>query len=93
MPGQPFDVSHKPTPEEIAALKVAHRAAVRATAVARGHVDHGDLQELQADHSDAEVEAWLAEHYRTPEGQREMTAAGKGGQDPAMLARLVMRGR
>lgn len=73
--------------------KARRRQEVRGLAVARGHVDHGDLRELRRDHDDDELTAFLAEHYATTEGRAEASKAGKGGVDPQTLARLVVGGR
>ncbi len=71
----------------------AAKGKVLAKIKSRGHVDHGDLDELRKDLNDDEVTDILAAHFRTPEGQTEMAKAGRGGMDPKELARLVVKGR
>lgn len=82
-----------PPGQDKEAYRAQRRAVIKAQAVARGHFNHGDIQDLRRDHSDDEISDLLAGHFATPEGQLEMAKAGRGGADPRELARLVMGGR
>lgn len=79
-----------PDPE---AYRKQRREVIKAKALARGHFDHGDVDDLRRDHTDDEITDLLAAHYATPEGQAEMAKAGMGGRDPREVARLVVGGR
>jgi hypothetical protein len=70
-----------------------HRQQIMDRAAARGRLDYTDIDELGTDHTPDEVTSFVTEWYGTPDGQIEAAKAGKGGADPAELARLVMGGR
>jgi hypothetical protein len=79
--------------DSLAPDPATHRQQIKDRAIARGRLAYEDIDELGTDHAPDEVEAFVEEWYGTPEGQNEAAKAGKGGADPAELARLVMGGR